>query len=867
MATSMIVIEDSVTGGRYSVSLSNRSLSLVYLDDQTISPTGGLIIEDDATGEQYTFKLTSGELTLSPVAGSGGDILVTSNWPAVNGLRDGSDVCAATFNKPIRELAERTNYLYDKIRTFNRENPTASVILSDAKLDAVDTPEEGDVVYLDGVSDSFKKALAVPDLFDMTTSASSGYACGILIEKGRYKGRILLFGRIDFSSVGFDANAMLEEGETFREGIYYLSGKEPGKITSRTTNPLVVVGQFSGKMSGQNLVMTQAIVHFDTRTVPENHTHRAYRLASVPAGEQHIEYEGSAGRHVFDGYGPDYYASAPGGDDVFPRLVFTGEWLRSDDCKYRFILNGPVGDDSTIRSEELAFGQNPGVFLHCYNDTDGTSKIIEFTEFNHPEEVEYGLFVELRRSGLADSDNLVYRTLMDLDQKRTWDAGMTFPKAGMGWRDLTQEEVSRFQGRDVPAYVYNIGFDRALQTYYPPVPVSSAWMTRNGVCLVSSKFGKPYTFSVEQDSIYWYPDVYGGAPWPDSYFSRFTDASTYDPVDLILGIVSGVTAESGPVTSLRAREGSGIRVLRCGTNDRTDVGDIELDFDPTGEVEDDNLEGFKVVKGGSGGKFRTGPVVERVVAGSGIILSRYGSNPLGQGTVVISTSDSGMAGDFEEVALQNAKQDMVGMFPFVRLLGWSSEQSAVNIPSAFIVKFHIPYNESSDRFRVGVYASVFGTESYSDGSTRFAGVTFDYNILPDFIPVESSDGTYASFNVKDDMIAPDVSRSIDIPLVSEYEEYSSTYEAYDPILIHTSDGSQDIPGRRYSSFGLHIPLYDECGEYASRKSISDPDDICVRPGYTVAIRIARGPVTGEMRTEYTAPIGFMNMRWVLERIV
>jgi hypothetical protein len=146
---------------------------------------------------------------------------------------------------------------------------------------------------------------------------------------------------------------------------------------------------------------------------------------------------------------------------------------------------------------------------------------------------------------------------------------------------------------------------------------------------------------------------------------------------------------------------------------------------------------------------------------------------------------------------------------------------------------------------------------------RYAGLKVDYSILPDLNPVKDDDsGTYESANIQDDLISPDSSRVVEIPVVSNIEDSVFSYIAFDPLYVHTVDGEEDIPGKKYEALGDPIPSAEECKKYMERKSIAT---IGVKPGHTVAVRISRGPVVSGV-AEYTAPIGFMNMQWALERV-
>lgn len=841
------------------------------------------VIKDSETGILYEFRLENGRFKLSPVdsESSESDIEVAANWPAVTRLSDGQNVDAATLNKPIEELAERTNYLYDKIRVFDRYNPLAAVVVSDVKLDPSDTPALGDVVYMDP-DRLCRKALATSDLLDMFTASGSSFAVGVLSARSGLSGSITMFGRVGLAASSYDLAKMVEDGETYRDGVYYLSGRQAGRITATPSGPRVLVGQFyrstaassSGKIPGDF-----ALVHVEARDFAEAHVHRSYGLVGLPAGEQACTEDAPGGRHVFLGYSTDPLANESRGSDydavVAPRLVFTGEWLLHDSHKYEFVLCGSEGRDAAIGVTDddgnlvLRFGENPGVYLYWKNEDTDAEGLIQFTAFKQPKALENGVYVELRPDpSLEDGSTLVYSCPPDSEDidVRKWSQGMTLPDAGRGWRDLTADEIARFEndGRRVPKFVYNCGFDASLQAFYPPVPLQSAALMMNGVELASNRFGDTYAYSLEPDSVYWYDDGWDNAPWPVNYTTRGSTVGDWEERRLVLHFTKATTTETGPVTSLAARKGSGLRIYRCGSDEESGVGDLEIDFDPTGNVDDANLEGYKVVKAGKDGRLLTGPVVERIVAGSGIMVTRWGSSPQGQGTVVISAKSGGLQGPFEEVALQNAKQDLVGMFPYVRLLGWSSSESASNTASAFILKFHVPYDNAAGVYRVHLSGSVFGLTSYTGGDARYAGLQLRYSILPDLNPV--GDGTTAAAaNVQDDLVGNDGVRPLEIPLVSRTGTAGAEYTAFDPVFVHTDDGSADVVGSSYAAFGDPLPLLSECKSYADAHPSVVEAQFGVQPGHTVAVRIARGPVLSGV-SEYTGSIGFMNLRWFLERV-
>ena len=432
----------------------------------------------------------------------------------------------------------------------------------------------------------------------------------------------------------------------------------------------------------------------------------------------------------------------------------------------------------------------------------------------------------------------------------------------VGNEDFSVGALSQFyveSGVPGSVYRYAIEFDNDLKKHFPPVPAKSGSLMLNGVELESYElYGKKAVFGIGGDSIYWLDPAYGRAPWPEAYVDSEEEVPIDDQYRLLFHFVSEFHSETGPVTSLHSAEGSPIKVFRCGTDEPASVGDLSLDLRLELDASDSGEKGYKVVKRTRNGRLLLGPVVERIVAGPGISISKTSNVPDGQGTVMISADGTMYNGDFETVALENAKLESVGMFPYIRLLKWDGGSSS-NIPTGFVAKFHVPATAYVTMYRVKFYATVFGEESFEgQASPLNAGVRMDYNILPDFgapyaIPTIS--------NLKEDLISPDSAAVLNIPFGSQsgngYE-----YKAFDPMLVHNDSSIDDEYGRSYQVYGAAFPNNEDCSNYCSKHQIVGSFGIL--PGYTVAIRFSRtAPTAG---SAYTAPIGFLNLRWSIEAV-
>ena len=415
-------------------------------------------------------------------------------------------------------------------------------------------------------------------------------------------------------------------------------------------------------------------------------------------------------------------------------------------------------------------------------------------------------------------------------------------------------------GQTDSKFRYNIAFDDDLNKHFPPVPARSGSVMLNGVELESKEhFGDRAVVSIGDDSIYWLDDTYGRSPWPMGYRNINSEVGTDDEFRLLFHFVSEFHSETGPVTSLRPAEGSPITVKRCGTDDDATVGDLELDVNLLLSTAAVGVSGYNVVKASRGNKLLLGPVVEKIVAGPGISLTQRTSSPSGQGVVTISADNDAYCGDFETIALENAKLESIGMFPYIRLLRWSSYGN--NIPSGFVAKFHIPATANDAVYKVRFYATVFGEENVEGLDSRpYAGITMDYNILPDYNSVSGSEIETASFNLKSDLIKPNEPIVLNVPFGVADAENMYSYNAYDPVLIHNDTTLDVVPGKSELVLDHALPDSSECSEYVKSHTISTTV-FGVKPGYTIAVRFSRSAPSSGLA--YEAPVGLINLRWAI----
>ena len=429
-------------------------------------------------------------------------------------------------------------------------------------------------------------------------------------------------------------------------------------------------------------------------------------------------------------------------------------------------------------------------------------------------------------------------------------------------------------------FVYAMAMHQALSQYYPPVPVNSAAMVLNGVELDSlDKFANDPTYAMGTASLYWYSNRYGFVPWPRNWVSISNPGSASYTQKMLFHFIRMGMGPSGLVTSLQPAPNSPLRITQCNTNTPATTGDLMIDVNLSLQDDAANLSGFQVFKSVDGNKLRKGPVVERIVSDGSIVVTSAPGAPAGSGVVLLSSGIQQFSGEFEEVALENAKQELLGMFPYIKLLGWDSTSSS-NKPSGFVAKFRVPHILAvGSKYKVLVYFTVFGTADIAGTikAKQYAGVKFSYTVLPDYTPINANDdfkmppgsGIHQAWNSMGATL-PSGMLTMTAPIQSEipFGYYSGNpaltiYKAYDPMLVHNDAAlGADSARKQVRILGGAIPV---SADLASWNTGVDGEPY-VKPGSLVGIRVSRAGLLSSNK-EYTSPIGFINLYWKLQPVV
>ncbi len=161
---------------------------------------------------------------------------MTTPWiSSIHTIIDGEAVRAATPNRPLTQLAQRTQYLYEQLLSSGLGESLVARSVNLATNSVAGTP-----VYFDRLSGEWKPARAEIALTpgNYGWAADSSYVQGFVISKiGSNSGDIGLSGKFRKTAHNIDWQTVIDDG-VFTPGVYYLSALT-GKI-SRTRSLLTV---------------------------------------------------------------------------------------------------------------------------------------------------------------------------------------------------------------------------------------------------------------------------------------------------------------------------------------------------------------------------------------------------------------------------------------------------------------------------------------------------------------------------------------------------------------------------------------------------------------------------------------------------
>ena len=181
-------------------------------------------------------------------------------------IRNGEAVAAGVTNRPLEELAQRTDYLKALLDTLS-----VGQAIFDLDVAMSSDVQEGFAVYWNEADQEYAPALAELSYNAEGVyggNADSAYVLGICASKGaQTRGTVVFSGR----AVDVDFSNAIEDGLPLSSGPYYLSASEPGKMT-RNRPPVGIYVMFG-------LNATEAVVAPTSRDVLDDHIHYKVPLA------------------------------------------------------------------------------------------------------------------------------------------------------------------------------------------------------------------------------------------------------------------------------------------------------------------------------------------------------------------------------------------------------------------------------------------------------------------------------------------------------------------------------------------------------------------------------------------------------------
>ena len=202
---------------------------------------------------------------------------MSDNWPyKIQHVVPGEPVQAGIVGRPDRALADRTEYLKDRL-----DAAEAGKALFDAGATVSSDVLPGHAVYWNSVSQRYERALVLveddPTTGTLLTRPSSD-CVGLCYRKlASDKADIVLRGLVTFDNLD---NAI---GPTVAPGKYYLSAVDPGKLSTQKPPITVTVCYVQGPRDNCSDAL-RVIVAPQVRDFLDEHTHYRFNLVARPAG-------------------------------------------------------------------------------------------------------------------------------------------------------------------------------------------------------------------------------------------------------------------------------------------------------------------------------------------------------------------------------------------------------------------------------------------------------------------------------------------------------------------------------------------------------------------------------------------------------
>lgn len=215
----------------------------------------------------------------------------------------GEPVDAEIVNRPDRTIAERTEYLKDRL-------DAAALGQAIFDVDATISPDvlPGQPVYWNAQSQRYEKALAAVENDNATQTLvvqPSSDCLGLLYKKKNATlGDVVLRGIVQLPEIANAVNGVVETGR------YYLSSEEPGRLVKQRPPATVSICYVQGVKENCD-DKPWVVVMPQIRDFLEDHIHYRFELVNRPAGVHDPDAAASTGRHAITSPDPELQGWLP----------------------------------------------------------------------------------------------------------------------------------------------------------------------------------------------------------------------------------------------------------------------------------------------------------------------------------------------------------------------------------------------------------------------------------------------------------------------------------------------------------------------------------------------------------------------------
>lgn len=593
--------------------------------------------------------------------------------PQVNPPVDGEAVNSSVASRSISQLAKRDAYLFGQIENLNQTG--GRLVASRATLDAgVST---GSIVYWNDSSKCFSLAIGRIgfDSEGELKNFDSSFAAGLVLSSSGGTGDVLLYGAIDPSSSlpGTTMEYLLDYAATqgsFSSGVYYLSRKTAGKITSAPSMPRVQLGYFSN-----NLIIFSP--RYDG--YPSGHVHYTFKLEARPAASQNFSKTGFStiqGSNNVSYSVVDYYNA--GYQTNLPKVAVC---IRKNS-------NPPAGYDQRVElyaglDTNLAVNIVSGGGLDYYNPQSAGDNT---TTISIPWPA-YGIYTSIPGTNLDVAFFRYDGNYSNNTVAQDWpsDNGARYkiylPNDFSGWTNSNPYDIDLLDPiNNAYTFRYIIESNTQLASSWPPTPLSSCRMEYQ-----TGESGAQAAILPTHRSLYWDPIGTNGLPWNINYTVATAGQFSGRPEQLLYFIPTSPENYSQLVTSLVSRSPS-ILVERCPDGSAASTGDLQIMLNLALATNTSVLSGYDTAFASVNGEtFSPSPIVSELIAGPGINIQRVDAaspNALlptrNVGKLKISRQDVSLEGEVSSIALRNAKEVFRDNLAYVSFIPPTRAASAIS---------------------------------------------------------------------------------------------------------------------------------------------------------------------------------------------